>query len=178
VIYQKIVSSNSIFMCDALSTLNSDHIGDCSAEQRLWLSPANGNNPASYICQAIPPNPCTGSDVLYYDTVNQVYECKTITNINSVCLAAGKVDFKQTEPSTSLLYYSCQLENNLQTLCTGTNLIFLDVVANVYQCLAKAGIISTCGADATYKKTSPITFYQCVTKSTLNSSKSSDCTSP
>ena len=61
--------------------------------------------------------------------------------------------------------------------CPG-ELVFYDATANVYSCKTKAGIISTCGADATYKKITPITFYQCVTYSTLNSSKSSDCTSP
>jgi hypothetical protein len=61
--------------------------------------------------------------------------------------------------------------------CPG-ELVFYDATANVYSCKTKDGIISTCGTDATYQKTSPITFYQCVTYSTLNSSKSSDCTSP
>ena len=60
-------------MCDDLSTLHANHFGDCLTGERLWLNPASGNNPASYICHSIPPNPCTGSDVLYYDTVNQVY---------------------------------------------------------------------------------------------------------
>jgi hypothetical protein len=175
IIYQKIVSSNSIFMCDDLSTLYTNHFGDCSTGQRLWLSPASGNNPASYICYSIPPNPCTGSDVLYYDTVNQVYECKTITNINSVCSTLSKVDFRQKEPVTNLVYYSCQLQSYLPSLCTGTNLIFFNDGFNVYYCQTKADLLVQCD-DAIYKKTNPITFYQCITKSALNSSKSSDCT--
>jgi hypothetical protein len=81
-----------------------------------------------------------------------------------------------TWTQSNAVYYSCQTASAISTNCPG-ELVFY-AITDVYSCKTKAGIISTCGADATYKKTSPITFYQCVTYSTLNSSKSSDCTSP
>jgi hypothetical protein len=79
------------------------------------------------------------------------------------------------------IYYSCQTTNAISINCPG-ELIFYDATTDVYSCKSKADIITACDPndpnEVIYKKVTPITFYQCVTYSTLNSSKSSDCTNP
>jgi hypothetical protein len=110
--------------------LNTDYIGDCSPGQKLWLNPATTNTPASYTCYTIPPTPCTGTDVLYYDLTNMVYACYAVADINTICSNLGMVDFKYSQSSLTL--YSCYLETDLPSLCTGVNLIFFDTTTSVY----------------------------------------------